>query len=69
MFDEKGGVTRKPNTRIVITVKISRGNTDGTDLVIVRIVGLDMQVVRDESLLPEQQGDQAETYRHFPCDV
>ena len=69
MFDEKGGVTKRSNTRIVITIRNSRGDTDGTDLVIVRIVGLEMRSVHDDSQLPEQQDDQAKTYRPIPCDA
>jgi len=48
---------------------ISRSDTDGTDLAIVPIAGLDMRAVRGKSQWPEQQGDQAETDRHLPCDA
>ena len=67
MLDEKEGVAKKSNTRCVIAIKAGRGDTDHTDLAFVRIVGIEMRSVDDDSQLPEQQGDQAETYRHFPC--
>ena len=58
-LDKKESVTRMAKNRFVYVVETDRARADGTIQAVLRIVGIGMQFVNDNSRLPEQQGSKA----------